>query len=402
MKLLIVTPYFYPENLKVNDMAFELRRRGHQVSVMTPIPNYPAGKFYKGYGLFKKRHEFMNGVEIHRSAVIPRHSANSIWISLNYLSYTFFALLQSIRLGLTKKYDAIIIHGTSPVLSCIPAILIKKMQKIPLHFWVLDLWPESLTAAGGITNKRILSLFEKLMKWIYRHCDTIMISSHGFEQSICDKGDFKHKIVFFPNWVEDVLDDPEQKEVPVLPNGFNIVSAGNMGNAQDLPAVMKTALKLKGTNINFNFIGDGRRKDYVESFARKHGLSNRVFCYGRYPIEAMPSFFKQADLLFFALNDSPIFSLTVPARLQAFMSSGKPVVAMINGEGASTIAEADCGWSIPAGNSDALAKLLLELASTDKDLLEKKGEKGLAYSRQHYGFAHCMDHLEQIIKSKKS
>lgn len=399
MKLLIVTPYFYPENFKVNDMAFELQRRGHQVSVMTPIPNYPAGKFYKGYGLFKKRHEVVNGVEIHRSLVIPRHSGKGIWLALNYLSYTFFACLQSIRFGLKKKYDAIIVHEPSPVLVGIPAVWIKKMLRIPLHFWVLDLWPESLTAAGGITSGKILSVFDKLTKWIYRNCDTIMVGSRGFEQSICTKGDFKHKIVFFPNWVEEVLDKPVNIKVPDLPKGFNVVSAGNMGDAQDLPAVMEAARRLKGMNINFNFIGDGRKREYVENFARENGLTNSVFCYGRYPIEAMPSFFKQADVLFFALKDSPIFSLTVPSRLQAFMSSGKPVVAMINGEGASTIADADCGWSVPAGSPDALADLLRKISETaDKELLSRKGENGKDYSRRHYDFSHCIDHLEDIIK----
>ncbi len=400
MKLLIITPHFYPENFKVNDMAFELQRRGHTVSVMTPIPDYPEGKYYKGYGIFKRRHEYVNGVEVHRSLIIPRHTGSSKWLALNYLSYTFFATLKSIWLGLTKKYDAIIVHEPSPVFVGIPAVIIKKIQKIPLHFWVLDLWPESLTAAGGITSKWILSPFEKLTKWIYSNCDTIMIGSKGFEKSICHKGNFKHKIVFFPNWVEDVLETPSDIEVPELPKGFNIVSAGNMGDAQDLTSVMDTALMLKGHNINFNFVGDGRKREYVEQFAHDNGISSNVLCYGKYPMEAMPSFFKQADLLFFALKDSPIFALTVPSRLQAFMSSGKPVVAMINGEGASTIQEAECGWSVPASSPEALAELLIELSQSNQEILLKKGINGKSYSQEHYNFSSCIDHLETIISSK--
>ena len=227
-----------------------------------------------------------------------------------------------------------------------------------------------------------------------------MIGSRGFEQSICKKGDFKHKMVFFPNWVEEVLETPDDVKVPAFQDGFNIVSAGNMGDAQDLPAVMEAALKLKGTTINFNFIGDGRKKEYVEAFISEKGLTGNVFCYGRYPIEAMPSFFRQADLLFLALKDVAIFSLTVPSRLQAFMSSGMPIVAMINGEGASTIAEADCGWSVPAGASDMLAELLLKLSKMKKEALQQKGENGKVYSQKHYNFKCCMDHLETIIRSK--
>lgn len=401
MRLLIITPHFHPENFKVNDMAFELQRRGHTVSVMTPIPDYPEGKFYKGYGIFKKRHEFVDGVEVHRSLIIPRHSGSSIWLALNYLSYTFFATLKSLWFAWTRKYDAVIVHEPSPVLVGIPAVIIKKIQRIPLHFWVLDLWPESLTAAGGIKNKKILAPFEKLTRWIYRNCNTIMVGSRGFEQSICDKGDFRHKIEFFPNWVEDILESPGSNTVPTLPDGFNIVSAGNMGDAQDLPSVMEAVLRLKDHKINFNFIGDGRKREFVEQFAKDHGLTDRVFCYGRYPMECMPSFFSQADLLFFALKDSPIFSLTVPSRLQAFMSSGKPVVAMINGEGASTIDEADCGWSVPASSPEALADLLLKLSSYDKETLARKGANGKTYSRKHYNFSRCIDHLEQIINRNK-
>lgn len=129
MKLLIVTPHFYPENFKVNDMAFELQKRGHDVSVMTAIPDYPEGRFYKGYGIFKKRRESINGVKVHRSLIIPRHSGSSFWLAMNYLSYTFFASLKSLWFGIAKKYDAIIVHEPSPILVGIPAVIIKKITE---------------------------------------------------------------------------------------------------------------------------------------------------------------------------------------------------------------------------------------------------------------------------------
>lgn len=400
MKLLIVTPHFYPENFKVNDMAFELQRRGHDVSVMTAIPDYPEGRFYKGYGILKRRREIFNGVKVHRSLIIPRRSGGSIWLALNYLSYTFFASFKSLWLGLTRKYDAIIVHEPSPVLVGVPAIIVKKLQKIPIHFWVLDLWPESLSAAGGIKNKYVLALFERLTKRIYNNSTTLLIGSKGYESSICEKGNFKDRIEFFPNWVEDALESPKTVEVPQLPDGFNIVIAGNMGDAQDLPHVMEAACLLKGSNINFNFIGDGRKREFVEQYAKENGLEQNVFCYGRYPLEAMPSFFNQADLLFFALKDAPIFALTVPSRLQAYMSSGKPVIAMINGEGADAIKDADCGWSVPAEQPERLADLLRKLSNLSKSELGRKGENGKSYSQKYYDFKSCIDHLEQILGAK--
>lgn len=400
MKILIVTQYFHPENFKCNDMAFELQRRGHDVTVMTAIPNYPKGKFYDGYGVFQKRKEILNGVKIHRSLLIPRGKGGGLRLALNYLSYTLFASLKAIWFGITKKYDVIIVHEPSPILVGVPAIIVKKLQKIPLHFWVLDLWPESLSAAGGINNKSILSVFEKITKWIYRNSDTILIGSKGYRKSIIHKGYFDDKIQYFPNWVEDSLTQSKAFDIPEFPKGFNIVVAGNMGDAQDLPHVMEAMLLLKDKPINLILIGDGRKKDFVEQFATEHSLESQIICMGRYPLEMMPSFFAKADVLFMALKDEPIFALTVPSRIQAYMSAGKPIVAMINGEGADLINEADCGWSVHAEDYKSLALLLDKLSNSDEATLYDKGLNGKRYSEAHFKFSSCMDNLEKCLAKK--
>jgi len=397
-RVLLVTQYFYPENFKANDLAFELAKRGYEVTVLTAIPSYPQARFYDGYGLLKKRREIWNGVTILRSYIIPRHDGSAKWLALNYLSFTFFSSIKAFWLGLTKKYDVVLVHEPSPILVGIPAIIVKKMLKIPLHFWVLDLWPESLTAAGGIKNKRILGFFDRVTQWIYKKSDTLLIGSKGYRQSIESKGDFSSKIEYFPNWVEDTLQVTiEDLSIPPLPPGFNIVIAGNMGDAQDLPHVMEAAKLLKGTTINFVFIGDGRKKTFVTEFSKSNGLENQVHCLGRFPLEYMPLFFRKADVLFFALKKSPIFALTVPSRLQAYMSSGKAIVAMIDGEGADLIKEADCGWSVPAEDPGKLAELLLRLSKMRSEILNEKGINGQNYSQAHFKFGKCMDHLENVI-----
>lgn len=400
MKVLIVTPHFYPENFKCNDMAFELNKRGHDVTVMTAIPDYPAGKYHAGYGIFKRRRECVNGVKIHRSFIIPRGSGSSIRLALNYISYSLFSTIKALWFGLIHKYDTIIVHETSPVMVGIPAAIIKRLQHIPMVFWVLDLWPESLSAAVGINNKLILGLFNKLTRCLYENSDMILIGSKGYRTSINNKGAFDAKIHYFPNWVENELasDLIINDGIPKLPDGFNVMIAGNMGDAQDLPHVMDAATKLRDSNINFIFVGNGRKKSYVEEFARNHGLHKQVFCLGQFPLAAMPSLFSQADVLFMALKDDPIFALTVPSRLQAYMSSGKPVISMINGEGAELIQEADCGWSVPAGDSEALAELLKKISLLDKSKLVSKGLNGKRYSELHFNFEQCIDNLEQFIK----
>lgn len=403
MRILIVTPHFHPESFKCNDMAFELARRGHEVAVMTAIPDYPQGKFYKGYGIFKKRRERLDGVTVHRSLVVPRGKGGAVRLAINYVSYAFFASLQALRLGLTKKYDAIVVFQLSPVLVGIPAVIVKRLQKAPVYFWVQDLWPESLAVAGGIKNRFVLRLFERLTVGLYRQSEKILVSSRGFRESICSKGDFDRKIIFFPNWVDDILekggeDSNTGLQVPGLPEGFVVLFAGNMGEAQDLPHVMDAAERLKGyPDIHFVFVGDGRKRAWVETYIKEHGLEGTVHCLGRYPLAAMPMLFRQADVLFLSLKDSGIFGLTVPSRLQAYMSAGKPVVAMLNGEGREVIKEAQCGYSVPAGDSQALAELLIRLPEEDKEILHRKGENGKAYSKLHYDFQTCMNRLLQII-----
>lgn len=397
MHILIITPHFLPENFKCNDLAFELYERGHEVTVMTAIPDYPEGKYYSGYGLFKRRKENINGVQIHRSLIFPRGNGSSFRLGLNYLSYTIFASLKALTTGFYSKYDAIIVHETSPVLVGVPAVIIKKLQKIPLHFWVLDLWPESLSAAGGIKNKYILGIFNKITKWIYRNSDTILIGSKGYKNSINKKGNFNKKIKYFPNWVEHNSTSSKNIVVPSFPPGFNILVAGNVGEAQDFQHLLETMLLLKDTDINLNIVGDGRKLEFIKRFVEQNHLKNRVFCYGRYPLEAMPLFFHQADLLFMALKNEPVFSLTVPARLQSYMASGKPIVGMINGEGADLIKEADCGWTIPAENSEKLASMFKEISQMDKKTLETKGFNGKVFCQKNFNFSDCIDNLEDII-----
>ena len=378
-------------------MAFELQKRGYEVSVMTAIPDYPNGSFFKGYGILKKRRETIKGVKVHRSFVIPRGAGAPVRLSINYLSYTLFASLKAIIFGLTRKFDVILVHETSPIMVGIPAVIIKKMQRLPLHFWVLDLWPESLSAAGNIHNKGIISIFKSLTNWIYRNSNTLLIGSKGYRKSISQQGPFEEKMEYYPNWVDE-MDETISDDLPELPKEkFNVVFTGNIGDAQDFPHVIEAAKILKENNrIQFIIIGEGRKKEWVEEQIKLYDLTN-VKCLGRFPMTTMPYFYRQASILFLALKDQPIFALTAPAKLQAYMAAGKPIVGMINGDGADLIKEADCGWSVPAEDSSALANLLLRLSHEDNLILDMKGQNGKAYSEHHFNFKKSIDRLEEII-----
>lgn len=401
MRILIATQYFHPENFKSNDVAFELAKRGHIVTVLTNIPNYPQGKFYKGYGIFRRRIETVNGVKIYRTFVIPRGKGGGIMLALNYFSWAFIASVWAFFLAVFHRYDAIIVHETSPITQGFPALVVKRMQRIPLYFWVLDLWPESLQSGGHINNRHILGFFTWVTKLMYRNSDKILISSRGFRKSILEKGDFADRLEYFPNWAEDAFSDAKAFPIPQLPQGFKIMFAGNIGEAQDFDHIMDAALNLKARkDIKFIIVGDGRRKSFVDNFIKEHGLEETVFAPGRFPIEAMPTFFKEADVMLVSLRGDYIFSLTAPAKLQAYMAAGKPVVAMIDGEARTLIAESRCGLSGPAEDSMTLADNILKMKNMTPEELAVMGQSGLEYFQHNFRKDICMNHLCRILEGE--
>lgn len=401
MKILIITNHFYPEVFRVNDIAFELVKQGHEVTVITSIPNYPQGHYLSGYGLFRKQKEWIQGVRVIRVAVIPRGKGKGLRLFFNYLSFLLTASCRAFVLSFQKRFDRIFVHETSPVTVGIPAVIVKWRQKIPLYFWVLDLWPESLSAAGGVTNKQVLNIFRRIVCFLYRNSDKILISSRGFKQSILEKGDYENKIIYFPNWGEDVLHTSVSAPIPELPEGFKVMYAGNIGEAQGLDTILEAALRLKeNPRIKWIFVGDGRRKEQLENFARQHQLEDTVFFLGRFPLEKMASFFKQADVLLVSLKDETIFNLTVPAKLQAYMAASKAICAVLNGEGAEIIKEAGNGVTVPAGNVEILTEKIIQLAGYSAKELEQLGKNGLDYYNKYFQKEICMDNLFQIMDLK--
>jgi len=400
-KILICTNHFYPESFRCNDIAFELAQKGYDVTVLTAIPDYPKGKIYEGYGFFRRRIETFRGVKIMRSFIIPRGNGNRIRIALNYLSFSFSSIIWSLFLAFFKRFDKILVHETSPVMIGIPAIVVKKIQRIPLLFWVLDLWPESLQAGGGIDNERILRIFGRLSNWIYHNSDKILVGSKGFEQLINAKGNFADKIVYFPNWADLSLEEAEYTVVPSIPKGFQVMFAGNIGEAQDFEHIMEAALLLKeNKDIHFIFVGDGRKRRWAESFCKEHHLHETVYWWGQHPINTMQSFFEKADVLLITLKDMTIFNHTVPSKLQAYMFASKPILAMMNGEVPWIIKEANCGVSVSAGDYKGLADAILTLSKMDKKKIQEMGQNGRLFQRAYFTLDKAMNHLCELLDDK--
>lgn len=398
-RLLFICQYFYPEVFRGNDIAFDMARRGIEVTVICGTPNYPQGKFFEGYGIFKKNKEIINGVNVIRIPIVPRGNGSKIKLLMNYFSYfinTSFFL--PFHLLLSRKYNACFVQQLSPVMMSVPGVLFKKLTGRKLYTWVLDLWPESLKAAGGINNRQILSFFGWFAKLQYKNSDVIYVSSNGFRESITAKGDFESKIEHLPNWAEDEIHSSELLPIPYIPEGFNVVFTGNIGEAQDFDSIVEVAKLISPEEgIHFVLVGDGRKKGWIEEQINKFSLEKIIFLTGRYDMKYMPSFFNMADCLLLPLKDDEIMNLTVPAKMQAYMTSGKPIVAMINGEANELINNIKCGIAVEASNPRHLVDAIRAIKAIGPLDRKEMGERGKKYCEENYNKNTILDKIYNRI-----
>jgi len=376
-----------------------LIERGHEITILTGIPNYPEGKIYSGYGLFKNNRQDYHGAKVFRVPLITRGKSKGIRLVLNYFSFVFFASLLGPFLC-RGHFDQIFVWETSPITVAFPAIIMKKIKKAPLFFYVLDLWPESISAAGGINSKKIINIVGKMVKYIYKKCDYILVQSRAFIPKIQEMNVQKEKILYFPSWAEELYKpikpsiDLERKYQ--LPKGFRVMFAGNIGVAQDFETILSAAEILRDyTDIHFLILGDGRRKEWVEKQIIQKNLSNTVHLLGRYPVEEMPSFFSLADVLLVTLKRDEIFSLTIPAKVQSYLACGKPIIGALDGEGAKVIQEAEAGLVGPSQDASTLAKNILNIYKKNESERAEMGVKGKIYGDLHFNRDILLNQLEE-------
>lgn len=395
MRCLIITNHFYPESFRINDVAFEMVKAGYDVTVLTAIPDYPLGKYYEGYGLFKKRSEIKNGVKIVRAPIIPRGNGNKLRLMLNYISVFFSFICYGFWLGVTSKFDYIFVHDTSPAFILWSAIVVKKMQKIPLDLWILDMWPESLVA-GGIRNAKVFTIIQRMMDFFYQKCDVIHISSNGFRRMLTDRKVEDAIIRYLPNWGDRKMRTSSNKmELPALPKGFIIMFAGNLGEAQNLENVLKVANKvaLEKKNVHWFFLGNGRKKKWMERYVKENKLNDCVHLLGSFPIETMPYFFSQADVLLVSLKNDMVFNMTLPAKVQAYMMNKKPILAMLNGEGQDIIKKASCGFCANSDDIDGMYDLVNRIVVISKNRLAEIGKAGYQFYLDNFSYEKCMNEI---------
>ena len=368
MKILVICQYYYPEPFRITDVCESLVLRGHRVTVLTGLPNYPEGRVLDEYRHRNKRKETLNGVEVIRCFEIGR-GKSKIKLFLNYLSYSVSATLKA--LFIKEEYDVIFVNQLSPVLMAIPGIVYKKRRKKKLLLYCLDLWPDSL-AAGGITEtSAIFKIVHKISKSIYSSADSILVTSSMFKDYFrnvlkIEQNNVKH----LPQYAEDLFSQTRSEASSDRKKGetYNFVFAGNIGEMQSVETIIKAAHELCDcSNILFHIVGDGSKLNECKALSNELGLKNVNF-YGRKPVTEMPSFYELADAMLVTLKYNKTLSYTLPGKIQSYMAAGKPIIGAICGETERVIEEAKCGFICNAEDYQSLAKLILKFCDSDETI----------------------------------
>ena len=397
MKILVVCQYFYPEEFKVNELVEGLVARGNEVTVLTGKPTYPRGPYPKGYKFWGVQKEEYKGANVIRVPELTRGDGGSIGIVKSMLSFLFFGHWYACWHKI--EADAILCFQLSPVTMAAPALIYKRKTGVKLVHWVQDLWPDSVTATTSIKGGVAFNWLNRFVTKIYRMSDVILVQSKAFEKSICEKGDFKDKLIFAPNWAEDSIAQGEQHPAECkLPDGFKVMFAGNIGVAQDFPNIIKAAELLKDIkDIKWVIVGDGRAREDAEKEINQLGLTDSFVFVGRHPVNTMPWFFKQADAMLVSLKDEFIFSLTIPSKVQAYMASGKPIVTMLNGDGSRVVEESGCGLTAASEDYKTLAENVKKMYEMSLEEREKMGQKGRAYYDKVFAKTIVIDRVNEIL-----
>lgn len=394
MKILIVSQYFYPENFRINNLALELKKRGHEITVLTGLPNYPKGEYFEGYDDTKNCDEVWNDIPVYRCKLRPRKTG-SVNLIRNYVSFVIEANKKLKELQ-NKDFDLIYVFEVSPITVALPAIKLKKKKNIPVIINIQDLWPENIVAVTGMTNPIIIGLVNRMVNYIYRHCDLILTASPSFVSKIKERINDKDKVRYWPQYSTVNKTD---EEVSIYDKEyFNIVFTGNIGEAQGIDLAIEAAKILKDKKICWHFVGEGRSKEKLEKLVNEYGINDRVKFHGFHPEKEIPKYLKDADAALLILKPNPVFEMTIPAKLQTYLACGVLILGCVSGEGKRIIEESKAGIVSEDISVDGLVKVCNQFIELPNDLLNEYKERSYCYGKSNFNKNKLISDLEKYMK----
>jgi|26BtaG_2_1085354.scaffolds.fasta_scaffold00112_13 glycosyltransferase involved in cell wall biosynthesis len=404
MKILLLTQWFDPEpTFKGLAFAKELKRQGHNVQVLTGFPNYPGGKVYEGYRIKLFHKEEIEGISVLRVALYPSHDRSAKKRIFNYVSFGFMSSL--VGVFATKKAD--VIYAYHPPLTVgIAAILIKLFRRTPVVYDIQDMWPDTLKSTGMLNNERILELINIVCNIVYKYVDQIVVLSPGFKSILTSRGVPEDKIEVIYNWCDEqalnnaVPFNLEYSEL--LKNKFNVVFAGNMGKAQALDTILDTARAVEeNKDIQFVFVGSGTETETLKQRVQQENINNALFI-SRMPMSAVGEVLKLADVLLVHLKDDPLFRITIPSKIQAYMTIGKPLLVGVRGDAAELVEQANCGEVVMPENIDSIKTGILKIYNMSKQQRQQLGENAQNYYKSNLSLESGVSKFIEIFRKVRN
>lgn len=398
MKILVVCQHYWPEPYPLTDVCEELVRRGHEIHVITDIPNYPMGYIYDEYKKGSNRQQEHNGVKISRTFTIGRRH-NIIFRLLNYFSYSISSTWYAKHLK--EEYDVVFCNQTSPVMMVNAGLAYAKKHHKKALIYCMDLWPASLSAGGMKSTSPIYKMFGWISKYLYRKADKILITSQMFRDYLQEQFAISdEKIVYLPQYADakfDSLPDSDVKKQTI-----DFVFAGNIGAAQSLDTVLRAVQILnqeqvtyQGKRLRWHIVGDGSELENLKILSQKLETDNVIF-HGRKPPESMPEYYAMADAMLVSLLSDPFISLTLPGKVQTYMAAGKPILGAADGEIKRVIEAGECGYCAKAQDAAGFADVVKRfLECGDKQRL---GRNAREYYEKHFTKDMFMNGLETALQ----
>lgn len=405
MRVLFVMQLFEPEPaLKGLALAAGLRARGHDVEVITGFPNYPGGKIYPGYRQrILERYIDDSGVRIARVPQFFSHDSSAARRIVTYASFAASALLY----GMHAARSADIVYVSQPPVAIgLSATLIGFLHGVPFVYDVQDLWPDSVLATGMICNKSVLRAIDLICNLIYQRAARVVVLSEGMKRELFARGVSHDKIDVIYNWCHEqvLVRASGSAEVPQEMIGrFNVVFAGNLGRAQGLSAVVHAANLVRKSNskVQFVFIGDGLELESLKTLAAGIGANNVVFL-PRRPMSEMEPILRMADVLLVHLKNDPLFAMTIPSKVQAYLAMGRPLLVAVRGDAAELVQRAGAGIVVEPENVSEIANAVFRFAASGPEALEAMGQAGEKFYwrelSQEAGIRRTANVLEEAVK----
>lgn len=403
MRILMVTQWFDPEpTFKGLAFAKALRERGHEVEILTGFPNYPGGKVYPGYRIRFFQREVMEGIPVIRVPLYPSHDAFAIRRIANYATFALSAA--TIGAAAVKPADVMYVYHP-PATVALPAIVIGSTRRIPFVYDIQDLWPDTLAATGMVNNKSLHEMVNRWCRWTYRAAARIVVLSPGFKEMLITRGVPGEKIEVIYNWCDE-------GQIPKAPKNellskelgfsgrFNILFAGTMGKAQALDAVLDAAGRIGGRipEVQFVFVGGGIEVDRLQEVAWERRLNNVLFL-PRRPVSEIGEILNLADVLLVHLKDDPLFRITIPSKIQAYLAVGRPILVGVRGDAADLVRAAGAGIECQPENPESISEVVEKLYRMPRAHLDEMGINGHRYYRKELSLSVGVSRFEEVFQT---